>query len=57
MNAREQERRAKHRDVQEQNRLASIAKTNEQLYNKVTTDNTDRADTHWGLRMYRPELR
>lgn len=57
MNERENERRQKLRSVQEQNRLASIAKTNESLYNKVTTDNNDRADTHWGLRMYRPELR
>ena len=53
---REEERRAKLRQIQEENRIAAMAKNYDEVYRKVQTDKEDRGTIERNLYNYNPNV-
>ena len=53
---RERQRRERTRQIQEENRLAAIAKANESLHRKVTQDRRDQESTEERIAGYQPNV-
>lgn len=53
---RERQRRERTRQIQEENRLAALAKANENLHRKVTQDRRDQEMTSESISSYQPNV-